>query len=79
MHDLVTRLEWNGPVFEISAYTKTGCTELMEAIYRYFEQLRREKEQAAKTDIAEDVRNIDPLIQTIPVSNPLNKAVWQHP
>lgn len=61
MHDLVTRLEWNGPVFEISAYTKTGCTELMEAIYRYFEQLRREKEQAAKTDIAEDVRNIESI------------------
>ena len=61
VHDLVTRLEWNGPVFEISAYTKTGCTELMEAIYRYFEQLRREKEQAAKTDIAEDVRNIESI------------------
>ena len=61
VHNLVTRLEWNGPVFEISAYTKTGCTELMEAIYRYFEQLRREKEQAAKTDIAEDVRNIESI------------------
>ena len=36
-------------------------SELMEAIYRYFEQLRREKEQAAKTDIAEDVRNIESI------------------
>lgn len=78
MHNLVTRLEWNGPVFEISAYTKTGCTELMEAIYRYFEQLRREKEQRPKR-YCEDVRNTNPLIQTIPVLNLLNKAVWQHP
>lgn len=61
VRDLIARLCWDGPVFEISAYTKTGCTELMEAVYRYFEQLRREQEQAAKTGIASEVRNIDSI------------------
>ena len=61
VHDLVSRLNWEGPVFEISAYTKAGCTELMEAIYRYFEQLRRQEEQAGKTGIIEEARNIDSI------------------
>lgn len=61
VHDLVSRLGWDGPVFEISAYTKAGCTELMEAIYRYFERLRHQKELADKTKIAEDVRNIESI------------------
>ncbi len=61
IHNLVTQLGWEGPVFEISAYTKTGCTELMEAIYRYFERLRHREEQAARTGITEDVRDIDSI------------------
>lgn len=58
VRDLVSRLQWDGPVFEISAYTKTGCHELMEAIYRYFEQQRRMDEQAAKTALVQEARHI---------------------
>lgn len=61
VRDLITRLDWDGPVFEISAYTKTGCSELMEAVYHYFEQLRHEQERAAKTGIACEVRDIDSI------------------
>lgn len=61
VRDLVSHLGWEGPVFEISAYTKVGCAELMEAIYRYFEQRQRQKEQAGKTGIVEEARNIDSI------------------
>lgn len=61
VRDLVSRLQWDGPVFEISAYTKTGCHELMEAIYRYFEQQRRVDEQAAKTALVQEARHIDSI------------------
>ena len=61
VRDLVSRLQWDGPVFEISAYTKTGCHELMEAIYRHFEQQRRMDELAAKTALVQDARHIDSI------------------
>ena len=61
VRDLVSRLQWDGPVFEISAYTKTGCHELMEAIYRHFEQQRRMDEQAAKTALVQEARHIDSI------------------
>lgn len=61
VRDLVSRLQWDGPVFEISAYTKTGCHELMETIYRYFEQQRRVDEQAAKTALVQEARHIDSI------------------
>lgn len=61
VRDLVSRLQWDCPVFEISAYTKTGCHELMEAIYRYFEQQRRVDEQAAKTALVQEARHIDSI------------------
>lgn len=38
VQDLVTRLEWNGPVFAISAATGEGCQALMQAIMRYLEE-----------------------------------------
>lgn len=61
VRDLVSRLQWYGPVFEISAYTKTGCHELMEAIYRHFEQQRRMDELAAKTALVQEARHIDSI------------------
>ena len=61
VRDLVSRLQWDGPVFEISAYTKTGCHELMEAIYRHFEQQRRMDELAAKTALVQEARHIDSI------------------
>ncbi len=59
--DIVSRLQWKGPVFEISAYTKAGCPELMEAIYRYFEELRLQEKRDRKTGILEEARNIDSI------------------
>ena len=33
--DIVRRLRWKGPVFEISALTREGCEHLVKAIYQY--------------------------------------------
>ena len=66
VRDLVSRLQWDGPVFEISAYTKTGCHELMEAIYRHFEQQRRMDELAAKTALVQEARHIDSIDSDAP-------------
>ncbi|MFA6616303.1 MAG: GTPase ObgE [Hydrogenophaga sp.] len=33
--DIVKRLRWKGPVFEISALTREGCEPLVQAIYQY--------------------------------------------
>ncbi|MBY4598187.1 Obg family GTPase CgtA [Ottowia caeni] len=33
--DIVKRLRWKGPVFEISALTREGCEPLIKAIYQY--------------------------------------------
>lgn len=69
--DLVKKLKFKGPVFVISAYTKTGCAELTDAIYQYFEELRREEKQANKTDLIEEARKIE----TIDADDPRFKSI----
>ncbi|MBR6000627.1 MAG: GTPase ObgE [Oxalobacter sp.] len=59
--EIVSGLNWQGPVFKISAYTKTGCQELMEAIFRHFEALDLQEKREGKTEIAEEARSIDSI------------------
>lgn len=70
--DIISRLNWTGPVFEISAYTKTGCPELMEAVYRYFEDARLQEKRDEKTAIIEEVRHIDTVDPDDPRFKPLD-------
>jgi GTP-binding protein len=47
---LVERLDWRGPVFEISAATGTGTRELAQAVMRELEELDRRKAEQAEAD-----------------------------
>ncbi len=38
--DIVRRLRWKGPVFEISALTREGCEPLIHALYAHVAQLK---------------------------------------
>ena len=70
--DIISRLNWTGPVFKISAYTKTGCPELMEAVYRYFEDVRLQEKRDEKTAVIEEVRHIDTVDSDDPRFKPLD-------
>lgn len=49
---IIDRLEWTGPVFQISAVSGQGTKELMGAIMRYIEQRAREdKERAEEAEL----------------------------
>ena len=41
--DMVARLNWQGPVFELSAITGKACKELIQAIMMYLEELPKEQ------------------------------------
>jgi GTP-binding protein len=40
--DIVRRLRYKGPVFEISALTHEGCEPLTQAVYQHLRQLQDE-------------------------------------
>lgn len=61
VRDFIRRFKWKDPVFEISAVTREGCTELMEAIYRHIEEGRNLAERIQKTAVSEEVRDIDSI------------------
>ena len=47
--DIVGRLQWTGPAFQISALGNQGCDELVRAIMTYLEQRREAPpEEAAR-------------------------------
>jgi GTP-binding protein len=57
--DFIKRFGWKGPVFEISALTRDGCDELVNAIYQYLEEQRQQEYRAEETaQIAEEARSI---------------------
>jgi len=59
--DFLKRFGWKGPVFEISALTRTGCDELVTAIYDYLAAQRAEELRAQETRMAEAARGIDSI------------------
>jgi GTPase len=56
--DFVKRFGWKGPVFEISALTREGCEDLINAIYEYLAEQRQQEYRAEETDMVEEARSI---------------------
>lgn len=59
--DFIKRFAWKGPVFEISALTREGCEELVQAIYAYLEEKRRKELRATEVHMEEEARNISSI------------------
>ncbi len=59
--DFVKRFGWKGPVFEISALTRDGCSEMVTEIYDYIAVQRQAEQRAEETDISEEARLIDSI------------------
>lgn len=60
--DFVKRFGWKGQVFEISALTRDGCSELVTEIYEYIAVQRQvEQRSEATTEISEEARLIDSI------------------
>jgi len=56
--DFVKRFGWKGPVFEISALTRDGCEDLINAIYEYLAEQRQQEYRAEETQMVEEARAI---------------------
>ncbi|HEX7646174.1 MAG TPA: GTPase ObgE [Noviherbaspirillum sp.] len=69
--DFVKRFSWKGPVFEISALTRDGCEDLINAIYEYLAEQREKEHRAAETRVTESARSIS----TIDPDDPRFKVV----
>lgn len=59
--DFVKRFGWKGPVFEISALTRDGCSDLILEIYDYLAQQRQIEQRSEETQMQEEVRAIDSI------------------
>ncbi len=59
--DFIKRFGWKGPVFEISALTRDGCSELVTEIYDYIAVQRQAEQRSEETDISEEARLIDSI------------------
>lgn len=61
--DFVKSFGWKGPVFEMSALTRDGCSDLIAAIYQYLETERakvQREENVQMTEEARQISSIDP-------------------
>lgn len=56
--DFVKKLDWKGPVFEISALSRDGCEELVMAIYTYLAQKRLQEQREEDTTLQKSVQGI---------------------
>jgi GTP-binding protein len=56
--DFVKRFGWKGPVFEISALSREGCEELVQAIYLYLQETRAVAHRAQETKMREEAQGI---------------------
>lgn len=59
--DFIKRFGWKGPIFEISALTRDGCSELVTEIYDYIATQRQGEQRSEETQMQEDVRSIDSI------------------
>ena len=65
--DFVRRFKWKGPVFAISALTRSGCEALIQAIERHLSDRRRLEHPEDFRDVA-DVEPDDPRFARDPGS-----------
>jgi GTP-binding protein len=56
--DFIKRMQWKGPVFEISALNREGCQDLVNAIYRHLEETRALEHRAQETQMIEEAQGI---------------------
>jgi len=56
--DFIKRFGWKGPVFEISALTRSGCEDLVNAIYDYLAEQRQQEQRAEEMSMVEEARGI---------------------
>ncbi len=56
--DFIKRLAWKGPVFKISALSRDGCDELVNAIYLHLEQKRQAEHREQEVRMTEEARGI---------------------
>jgi len=59
--DMIKRLAWKGPVFEISALNREGCQDLINAIYLHLEEKRHAEHRAEETAMTEEARGISSI------------------
>ena len=60
--DFVKRFGWKGQVFEISALTREGCSDLIVEIYEYIAQQRQIEQRSEETpQMVEEARGIDSI------------------
>jgi GTP-binding protein len=59
--DMIKRLAWKGPVFEISALNREGCQDLINAIYLHLEEKRHSEQRAEETSMTEEARGISSI------------------
>jgi GTP-binding protein len=50
VRDIVRRLRYKGPVFEISALTREGCERLVQKAYEHIEALRQQEQEPTEVD-----------------------------
>jgi len=50
VRDIVRRLRYKGPVFEISALTREGCERLVQKAYEHIEALRQQEQEPIEVD-----------------------------
>lgn len=50
VRDIVRRLRYRGPVFEVSALTREGCERLVQKAYEHIEALRRREQEPEEVD-----------------------------
>lgn len=60
--EFIKRFGWKGPVFQISALTHEGCSELVVEIYEYLASKRQheQREQSGVAEVAMDIASIEP-------------------
>jgi len=59
--DFIKRFGWKGHVFEISAITRAGCSELVTEIQVYLDARRQREQRAQETQLSEDARAISSI------------------
>ena len=58
--DLVKRLRWKGPVFEISALTREGCEALVRSVYDHIAALKAAEHGPTEVDVRFVSPDLDP-------------------
>jgi GTP-binding protein len=59
--DFVKKFGFKGPVFEISALSHEGTSELVNAIYKHLEQVKHSEQRAEETQMTEEARGISSI------------------